>query len=192
MQEISGMVKNFISCYLILNILIQAVPGEKYRKYVRTFGGFLMIISFLGQIPVLGRIVSQDSFGKLVQEYAKDFEEASKKTDYLGNLTVSSVLSTVQNEIKTKLNNSERLSEYTIHTVKVSICEDESSESFGEVSAIVLYMSENVERSVNISVNRIDVRQKVPQNQNEREIVLENVVAEELGVGPDVVSLHIE
>ncbi|NBH82883.1 hypothetical protein D7X88_09550 [bacterium C-53] len=192
MQQISGMVKNFISCYLILNILIQAVPGEKYRKYVRTFGGFLMIISFLGQIPVLGRIVSQDSFGKLVQEYAKDFEEASKKTDYLGNLTVSSVLSTVQNEIKTKLNNSERLSEYTIHTVKVSICEDESSESFGEVSAIVLYMSENVERSVNISVNRIDVRQKVPQNQNEREIVLENVVAEELGVGPDVVSLHIE
>ena len=132
-----------------------------------------MIISFLGQIPVLGRIVSQDSFGKLVQEYAKDFEEASKKTDYLGNLTVSSVLSTVQNEIKTKLNNSERLSEYTIHTVKVSICEDESSESFGEVSAIVLYMSENVERSVNISVNRIDVRQKVPQNQNEREIVLD-------------------
>ena len=127
-----------------------------------------------------------------MQEYAKDFEEASKKTDYLGNLTVSSVLSTVQNEIKTKLNNSERLSEYTIHTVKVSICEDESSESFGEVSAIVLYMSENVERSVNISVNRIDVRQKVPQNQNEREIVLENVVAEELGVGPDVVSLHIE
>lgn len=192
MQQISGMVKNFISCYLILNILIQAVPGEKYRKYVRTFGGFLMIISFLGQIPVLGRIVSQDSFGKLVQEYAKDFEESSKKTDYLGNLTVSSVLSTVQNEIKTKLNNSERLSEYTIHTVKVSICEDESSESFGEVSAIVLYMSENVERSVNISVNRIDVRQKVPQNQNEREIVLENVVAEELGVGPDVVSLHIE
>ncbi len=192
MQQISGMVKNFISCYLILNILIQAVPGEKYRKYVRTFGGFLMIISFLGQIPVLGRIVSQDSFGKLVQEYAKDFEEASKKTDYLGNLTVSSVLSTVQNEIKTKLNNSERLSEYTIHTVKVSICEDESSESFGEVRAIVLYMSENVERSVNISVNRIDVRQKVPQNQNEREIVLENVVAEELGVGPDVVSLHIE
>ena len=192
MQQISGMVKNFISCYLILNILIQAVPGEKYRKYVRTFGGFLMIISFLGQIPVLGRIVSQDSFGKLVQEYAKDFEEASKKTDYLGNLTVSSVLSTVQNEIKTKLNNSERLSEYTIHTVKVSICEDESSESFGEVSAIVLYMSENVERSVNISVNRIDVRQKVPQNQNEREIVLENVVAEELGVGPDVVSLQIE
>ncbi len=192
MQQISGMVKNFISCYLILNILIQAVPGEKYRKYVRTFGGFLMIISFLGQIPVLGRIVSQDSFGKLVQEYAKDFEEASRKTDYLGNLTVSSVLSTVQNEIKTKLNNSERLSEYTIHTVKVSICEDESSESFGEVSAIVLYMSENVERSVNISVNRIDVRQKVPQNQNEREIVLENVVAEELGVGPDVVSLHIE
>ena len=68
----------------------------------------------------------------------------------------------------------------------------ESSESFGEVRAIVLYMSENVERSVNISVNRIDVRQKVPQNQNEREIVLENVVAEELGVGPDVVSLHIE
>ena len=56
----------------------------------------------------------------------------------------------------------------------------------------MLYMSENVERSVNISVNRIDVRQKVPQNQNEREIVLENVVAEELGVGPDVVSLHIE
>ena len=109
MQQISGMVKNFISCYLILNILIQAVPGEKYRKYVRTFGGFLMIISFLGQIPVLGRIVSQDSFGKLVQEYAKDFEEASKKTDYLGNLTVSSVLSTVQNEIKTKLNNSERV-----------------------------------------------------------------------------------
>lgn len=191
MAQISTMVKSLVSCYLILNILIQAVPGEKYRKYVKAFGGFLMIVTLLGQMPVLQKLVSQDTFSELVGQYAQSFEAASGQTEELGNLAYSSLVSAMEKEMEERLGNSDNFSGYNISAVKLSVCEDESSERYGEMEQITLFVSQSADEPARISVNRIEVGQNGVQNKNEKEMMLENVVAEELGVEPDMVSVRL-
>lgn len=192
MQQISQMVKGIISCYLILNILIQAVPGEKYQKYVRAFGGFLMTVTLLGQLPVLEKLVSQEAFSELVSQYAKNFEDASGQTEQLGNLAYSGMISTMEEELRARIDKSGKLSGLHVRAVRVTVCEDTSDVNYGKIEKILLYAEEDTEKSVNISVDRIEIGQMDGEKKKEREIVLENVVAEELGVEPEMVSVHLE
>ena len=192
MERICSVVKNTISFYLILNILIQAVPGEKYRKYVKVFGGFLMLVCLLGELPFLQKMVSADEFSKLTQQYVQKLNDYKGHTEKLENITLASTLSTMESEIKTRINKCKSIVGYSANAVKIEVCEDTESGRFGEIEKITVYMGEYVDKTVNISVNKIIVRQNKTNSENEKEVMLKNVIAEELGVEPDVVFVCLD
>lgn len=192
MQEICSVVKNMVACYLILNVLMQAVPGEKYRKYIRVFGNFLLLVCLIGQLPLLKKVVAEEEFSRITVQYEKMLSKEGKRSSQAALPVYSSTLSTMEEEIKTRINNIGCMDRYVVNAVNISVCEGSQGDGECRVDQIILFLSENVDKSVNISVNKIVVRQNDTKTENEKEILLKNVVAEELGVEPDVISVCLE
>ena len=68
-----------IAFYLVvLVVIIQMVPGNSYKKYIRFFAGMILILMLTGPIlNIFGMNTYQDT------EYRKELEEIEEATKYM-------------------------------------------------------------------------------------------------------------
>ena len=68
-----------IAFYLVIVVAVmQMVPGESYKKYIRFFAGMILILMLTG--PIL-KIFGMSEFQ--VAEYQKELEEIENATKYM-------------------------------------------------------------------------------------------------------------
>lgn len=74
-------VKSIVGYLLIISVVMQMMPNQKYTQYIRLFSGFLLIVLILQ--PVL-KIRSADSF--LEQQISEFIQEQEKLETRIGVL----------------------------------------------------------------------------------------------------------
>lgn len=71
-----------IAFYLVIVVAImQMIPGEAYKKYIKFFAGMILIMMLTGPIlNIFGMSDYRDN------EYQKQLEEIEKATEYMENI----------------------------------------------------------------------------------------------------------
>lgn len=141
MRCIVEYIKNFVVLFLILMLLVQLVPGEKFQKYVRFFSEIVLLIGVM--YPMLDALGESDSFldkiefeafTETLSEVSKDAEKiAYMQNDYymeqFENMMELDVTEQVENlgyealEVEVSVS-----TEYKVKSIKITVKEKESEE----------------------------------------------------------------
>ncbi|NLL80237.1 MAG: hypothetical protein GX234_10740 [Clostridiales bacterium] len=167
--------------------MIHFSPKEEYEKYLKLLVS-LMTMTLL-VFPVL-ELVKSDfvyRFKEELNEYEVQMEQLMENTPVYGVMDENTYLSTISNEIKTRINNLEEETGYSIKSLEIqgiSSTDEKSGTQEGKLKIIVM------PRNVGISTTRVD-KIKCSGNpdkstktaaQIEEEAKLCQIYAKELGV----------
>ena len=169
-------------CFVVITrMLLLILPGKKYYMYMKLLIGFcimILLITYMNQ-SLSGFKFSENSESFMGQNKLNGKEMQFDKYAELGS---SSVLSTYEKEIKRELNNQIITDKIYIESVKIDICGDVENVDYGKITNVVLKISENVDKSVNIEVKNIIVGQKNKKTENSEQIEIRTKAAELLGI----------
>jgi len=79
----SGWLKSLVGYMLIVSVVMQMLPGEKYKQYVKLFTGFLLIIFVLQPVLKIGSVDSYlaEKIAGFVQEQELLEERIVRKSE---------------------------------------------------------------------------------------------------------------
>lgn len=81
-------VENIAVYFVILNIAVQMLPNNSYKKYIQFFTGLILIIMLSG--PILKLFNAEQEFCNFYKsaEYQQKVREIEEATKYLEGLTI--------------------------------------------------------------------------------------------------------
>lgn len=189
MNSIYQLVESMAAGYLILRSLMELVPSEEYKKYVKLFGSFLIIILVVEQIPFGLHNINEKRLENVLKIESQKLNEGVSKMQKYDKTAESKLLSTYEEEIKTRINNLIKEDKYAVKSLKISICEDVDSVDYGKISDVNVIVSKDVDKTANISVNKIIVRQKT---NTPIKSGIENKISESLALPEEAITVTYE
>jgi hypothetical protein len=191
MEFIYSIIKNIVACYLVLRILLEVIPGTKYRKYVKLFGSFLILLSLLQQVSIGLHNGIGLSLEQKIVEYQEKLNQDTFDIESSQNIMHSTVLSTYEEEIKSKLNKDIFKDEMRVNAVKLGVCEDVNNNEYGEITYLEVYISKNVDKTANISVDKIIIRQLTKDEGNLQAEEYRTEIAQLLNLSEEKITVYL-
>ncbi len=188
MSVIFQLIERLAACYLILRSLLEMVPNAEYRKYVKLFGGLLILATLLREGSVLLQDGKSFLTTELIESDAKKFNEGNEFVMLTSKSADNGLLSTYEDKVKTELNKEICKHNYTVKSLKIRICDDVNSVDYGIISDVNVIVCGIVDKTANISVNTIIVRKKGVEIKNE----VKNIILERLNLPDGVVHIECE
>ena len=139
MEAVYGWIRNIV-CYLCLfNIFLQALPGENFKKYVRFFGGLLLIVMVLGPLADMANL--SESFEQAwrlgsLREQAEDMRITGQGSEELREDKINEAY---RKELKRQVEDVVRA--YGMEPVKVELQFSENAEGIRGISGADLQIS---------------------------------------------------
>lgn len=81
MNQIITIMKSYLAFFLLLMLLLNLVPRDTYKKYIRFFMGLMLALTFL--YPVLSILFDQEDFFEKIQyeEFLEELDEMSQNAE---------------------------------------------------------------------------------------------------------------
>lgn len=158
-QTIYDMMKNLALFFILTQIILQMLPGSRYRQYVKLVLGIVILLYLL--TPVTALLRGQPTFpvDEFFDNYEKRLQNVSTMISEMQEKQNNEILSTYNEEVKSEINKLIEEEKMSVKALKIDICEDEQSEGFGQVQNISVLLDKNVDNSVDISVSPIRVEE---------------------------------
>lgn len=158
-QTIYDMMKNLALFFILTQIILQMLPGSRYRQYVKLVLGIVILLYLL--TPVTALLRGQPTFpvDEFFDNYEKRLQNVSTMISEMQEKQNNKILSTYNEEVKSEINKVIEEEKMSVKALKIDICEDEQSEGFGQVQNISVLLDKNVDNSVDISVSPIRVEE---------------------------------
>lgn len=158
-QTIYDMMKNLALFFILTQIILQMLPGSRYRQYVKLVLGIVILLYLL--TPVTALLHGQPTFpvDEFFDNYEKRLQNVSAMLSEMQEKQNNEILSTYNEEVKSEINKALEGEELSVKALEIDICEDEQSEGFGQVQSISVLLDKNVDNSVDISVSPIRVEE---------------------------------
>lgn len=136
MEVLKDLVRNILTYYIILSVLMAMIGKSSYKKYIEMFSGLVMIIIILnpliklfGAQDTLDMNLQKNQFYEVTQAESDDIMVAELKQR---DAVLKQYKDTIAKQIDTVMKNYD----YSATNVEVTIDEDVDSETFGQVKNI--------------------------------------------------------
>lgn len=160
MDFIYDLIKKIFASYLVLRIVLEIVPGQRYRKYVKLFGSFFLILAMLQSLTLGIPFIKNLSIDQKILDYQDQLDSSMQNLQSTGNSMDEVILSTMNEEVKRQFNNKNTESENEANADKIRESEDNRNIEYGSKQENSSVPNGNVDKSANISVQKIIVRQQ--------------------------------
>jgi hypothetical protein len=78
-----------------------------------------------------------------------------------------------------------------VNAVKLGVCEDVNNNEYGEITYLEVYISKNVDKTANISVNKIIIRQLTKDDGNLQAEEYRTAIAQLLNLSEDKITVYL-
>lgn len=136
MEVLKDLVRNILTYYIILSVLMAMIGKSSYKKYIEMFSGLVMIIIILN--PLIKLFGAQDTLDMNLQKNQL-YEVTQAESDDImvaelkqRDAVLKQYKDTIAKQIDTVMKNYD----YSATNVEVTIDEDVDSETFGQVKNI--------------------------------------------------------
>ena len=136
MEVLKDLVRNILTYYIILSVLMAMIGKSSYKKYIEMFSGLVMIIIILN--PLIKLFGAQDTLDMNLQKNQL-YEVTQAESDDImvaelkqRDAVLKQYKDTIAKQIDTVMKNYD----YSATNVEVTIDDDVDSETFGQVKNI--------------------------------------------------------
>ena len=157
MDFIYDLIKKIFASYLVLRIVLEIVPGQRYRKYVKLFGSFFLILAMLQSLTLGIPFIKNLSIDQKILDYQDQLDSSMQNLQSTGNSMDEVILSTMNEEVKRQFNNKNTESENEANADKIRESEDNRNIEYGSKQENSSVPNGNVDKSANISVSHLIV-----------------------------------
>lgn len=160
MSVLFGWVKNIAFYLILITAVLNALPDNHFKKYIKFFTGMVLIILLISPISRLLNIESNLDFSFIQKSYEIELEEMQEEIGNLeyiqSNQLFSGYSATILQQIEDIVTN-EGL--YLIDG-EVKLVEDKESNSYGTIEKIDLLVSKKEEDEKSIKIDKIKITGK--------------------------------
>ncbi|HAU84267.1 MAG TPA: hypothetical protein DCW90_01770 [Lachnospiraceae bacterium] len=145
MEILKDLVRNILTYYIILSVLMAMIGKSSYKKYIEMFSGLVMIIIILN--PLIKLFGAQDALDmnlqknqlyEVTQAESDDIMVAELKQQ---DAVLKQYKDTIAKQIDTVMKNYD----FSATDVEVTIDDDTDSETFGQVKTISVFCQKGTE-----------------------------------------------
>ncbi|NLG03970.1 MAG: hypothetical protein GX567_09115 [Clostridia bacterium] len=197
MDQIREWIFQISSGIIILQAVLQVVPLEKYR-------GYMKIILILMIMAMAGSYMKQADFFRLQTIFETEFGLMQNRRHNWGSqfekqetISLSGQMSTYYDNVKTKVNNIIMDDHLYVKMLKIDVCEDYKNVDYGKIKSISIKLEKIVDKTVNIFNKPIIIKQHIDCTDNLREKSeytkkIRQDIAETLQVEEEVLQIEMD
>ena len=145
MEILKDLVRNILTYYIILSVLMVMIGKSSYKKYIEMFSGLVMIIIILNPLiklfgvqDALDMNLQKNQLYEVTQAESDDIMVAEIKQQ---DAVLKQYKDTIANQIDTVMKNYD----FSATDVEVIIDDDTDSETFGQVKTISVFCQKGTE-----------------------------------------------
>lgn len=170
--SIYGWVKDIIFYLILMTMLMNLLPDNKYRKYVRLFAGMLLIIIVVSPISKLfswNNILEINFLEKIYQQEVSSLTVELNKTE---NSQQQEFLQNYEGTLRSRIIQLAAEQNLSVLNMKIELEENQEDERYLYPKSIEMLVSGDNQESIveNINVSKVDISMK---NEEETGGVLE-------------------
>lgn len=155
-------IRNIFFICLLLQIVEYAMPTSTYGKYVKFYGGMVIIVLLLN--PLVSFLLDGITIDKMINQFDNDSRMAGIQSDILNNRekTIEKIVKPYEDEIKQHIDDVVGQKGLALYDCTVTFDVDSTSPTFGAIKNIRVVVSSKYNNigytpeSINIQVNEIN------------------------------------
>lgn len=133
-----------VACYfLFMSVLEQLLPSRSYVKYIRLFGGMILILLVFH--PLVGGLHIENKIARYYEEFSFQEQANDLKQEILGVETkqLSEIIRQYEAAVAQDIKEMAEENGMMVQSCEVKICREQESQAFGQVQKIALRVSES-------------------------------------------------
>ncbi len=159
--------------FILLQVIIGILPGEKYGKYMRMIIG-IFILSYITYF-LRNWDIQKDltNFDKITNIYEEKLMEVEKDYEEYEAMQQKQVLSALENKVEEELENLAKEEGYCVNYINIELCLDKEDKNYGKIDKMKIFLAPDIEKYINISIDEIvlDEEEKSSISQVEEKIM---------------------
>lgn len=100
MSGIYSWIKNIVCFLCIINIFLQILPGKNYKKYVRFFGGLLLIVIVMGPFANMAKVSGKFEQVWRMESLREEYDEMKITSQGVEELRSETINKAYKEELK--------------------------------------------------------------------------------------------
>lgn len=183
-------VKNVAFYLIFITAIMNALPDNHFKKYVRLFTGMILVVVLISPISRLLQIEKDLDFSFITKSYELELEEVQKQIGNVENMQSEQLLSGYEETIKTKVDEIVREEGMNLSSIEIILNKDAESAEFGEMQKMELRISLTEEDEEKILIDKI----RISEGKNGEEATLESIniknkIMEYYGIAPENINI---
>lgn len=137
-EELYGWIRNVTGYFIFMSVLDNLLPDHKYAKYIRLFGGMVLILLVFQ--PLTGSLRLEDRIAHFYETLVFRYEADDLKQELLGveKQRLSQIIEQYEEAVGEDVRQMAEDMELKVYDCQVEISESEGSDAFGTVTSVRL------------------------------------------------------
>ncbi len=141
--------------FILLQVIIGILPGEKYGKYMRMMIG-IFILSYITYFLRNWDVKKAFSdFEKITELYEEKLMEVEKDYEEYEIVQHRQVISTLEKKIEEELDTLAKEEGYCVNYINIELCLDKEDKNYGKIEKMKIFLAPDIETYINISIDEI-------------------------------------
>lgn len=147
MEELYGWIRNLTGYFIFMSVLDNLLPDRKYAKYIRLFGGMVLILLVFQ--PLTGSLRLEDRIAHFYETLVFRYETDDLKQELLGveKQRLSQIIEQYEEAVGEDVRQMAEDMGLRVHGCRVEISESEGADEFGTVTSIRLEVAGETEEN---------------------------------------------
>ncbi len=138
MDAVYGWIRNLTGFFLFWSVLENLLPGKKYGRYMRLFGGMVLILLVIA--PLTGGLRIEERIAQYYELLVLRYDAGDLREEILGveDRRLEQLIASYEDAVEEDVRQMAEDAGYRTRDCRVRIARDPEDERFGEVTAIAL------------------------------------------------------
>lgn len=182
-------IKNIAFYLILITAIMNVLPGNSYKKYIRLFTGMLLIILVLGPINQLFNADTRIDATFLKNLYTNEILNSSSEIMNSQESSENSLFDQYEIQIETSIEDKIKESGYKYVKVEVIMQRDSESDNYGDITSVDVTVSDTENK---IYINEIEIDVSDDEIDSVEEINIKNQIEDFYNIPYDNINVNIQ
>lgn len=148
-------IKGLAVFFILLQVIIGILPGEKYSKYMRMIIG-IFVLSYITYFMRNWDIRKAfGEFEKITEIYEEKLMEVEKDYEEYETIQHKQMLSALEKKVEEELEILAKEEGYCVNYLDIELCLDKEDKNYGKIEKMKIFLAPDIENYIHISIDEI-------------------------------------
>lgn len=189
MEGMKAWVKNIVFYMILITTIMNVLPDNQYKKYIKLFTGLLMLILIMAPVGGILQLNDKFNYSYITKSFEQELNSAKSEIQLFENAQTEGLQKAYKDEIESHLREIAKENGLYVFTADTVLSED--LETFGEIREINMTVSYTEENS-KIGVEPVVIGEQKNKAEGLEELKIKNEIQSFYNVERDNINITIQ